>query len=83
MSLTSASMPVIFLSTSLGYDMYHELTTDAQYIEYITYNQSGIKNQFICHAVNPFTITKSSWNLEPWRPNPGWLLTYTAGCNPS
>lgn len=41
-----------------------------------------IKDQFICHAVNAITIYKSSWNLEPWRPDKSLLATYSEGCNP-
>ncbi|MFD6209779.1 DUF2599 domain-containing protein [Peribacillus sp. NPDC060253] len=37
---------------------------------------------FICHAVNPLTIYKSPWNLEPWRPDLSLVLTYKNGCNP-
>jgi hypothetical protein len=40
-------------------------------------------NQFACHFVNPLTIPKSSWNLEPRRPDVGWAATYAAGCNPN
>ncbi|MBL3643062.1 DUF2599 domain-containing protein [Bacillus sp. RHFB] len=35
-----------------------------------------MKDQFICHAVNSFTIYKTPWNLEPWRYDVSLLSTY-------
>lgn len=41
-------------------------------------------NQFVCHYANPLAqITKSEWNLEPWRPNVGLSGMYRARCNPT
>jgi hypothetical protein len=34
----------------------------------------------VCHAVG--APDKSTWNLEPWRPDVGLILTATAQCNP-
>ncbi|MBF6089693.1 DUF2599 domain-containing protein [Nocardia cyriacigeorgica] len=44
----------------------------------------GMRDQFICHwdwarIVAP---DKPSWNLEPWRPDVGYLATVEARCNP-
>ncbi|MEU7632561.1 DUF2599 domain-containing protein [Nocardia sp. NPDC049220] len=44
----------------------------------------GMHDQFLCHwawarLVQP---TKSSWNLEPWRPAVGYQATVEARCNP-
>lgn len=43
-------------------------------------NESGMKDQFHCH--NDFASAKRPWNLEPWRPDVGYLATVAAGCNP-
>lgn len=72
----------IALSVPLIADMYSETVNDHSYETYITYNESGILDQFVCHAYNPFTTLKSSWNLEPWRPNVSLWDTYTSSCNP-
>ena len=37
-------------------------------------------DQLVCHAVG--APDKSTWNLEPWRPDVGLILTATAHCNP-
>lgn len=37
-------------------------------------------HQLMCHAVG--APDKSTWNLEPWRPDVGLILTATAHCNP-
>lgn len=37
-------------------------------------------HQLVCHAVG--AVDKSTWNLEPWRPDVGLILTATAHCNP-
>lgn len=37
-------------------------------------------NQYACHA--NFVFFKSNWNLEPTRPDVGYLTTVAAGCNP-
>jgi hypothetical protein len=37
-------------------------------------------HQLVCHAVG--APDKSTWNLEPWRPDVGLILTATAHCNP-
>ncbi|NEW37922.1 DUF2599 domain-containing protein [Nocardia cyriacigeorgica] len=44
----------------------------------------GMRDQFICHwdwarIVAP---DKPSWNLEPWRPDVGYLAVVEARCNP-
>src|SRR5690606_7524734 len=38
-------------------------------------------DQLVCHAVG--APDKATWNLEPWRPDVGLILTATAGCNPT
>ncbi|MEY9869073.1 hypothetical protein ABIE66_004452 [Peribacillus sp. B2I2] len=64
-------------------DMWSEVTADADFKKYISSSKAGrIKDQFICHAANPLTIYKSSWNLEPWRPDKTLVGTYMKGCNP-
>ncbi len=37
-------------------------------------------DQLVCHAVG--APEKATWNLEPWRPEVGLILTATAQCNP-
>lgn len=37
-------------------------------------------DQLVCHAVG--APDKATWNLEPWRPDVGLILTATAHCNP-
>ena len=39
-------------------------------------------DQFFCHAYNPKTLDRPEWNLEPKRPNVGFVKTVKAGCNP-
>lgn len=70
------------LNVPLIADMYSETVNDYSYKTHITYNEDGILDQFVCHAYNPFTTVKSSWNLEPWRPNVSLWDTYTSLCNP-
>lgn len=41
---------------------------------------STMGDQLVCHAVG--APDKSTWNLEPWRPDVGLILTATAQCNP-
>lgn len=45
------------------------------------YNTNGMKDQFMCHA-NIAGIFKVRWNLEPSRPDVGYLNTVRKGCNP-
>jgi hypothetical protein len=40
----------------------------------------GMYNQLACHALG--APDKATWNLEPWRPDVGFLATVTAACNP-
>ncbi|MEM5009432.1 DUF2599 domain-containing protein [Niallia taxi] len=64
-------------------DMWSEVTADADFKKHISSSKRGrIKDQFICHAANPLTIYKSSWNLEPWRPDKSLSATYAKACNP-
>ncbi|MBM7588147.1 hypothetical protein JOC86_004722 [Bacillus pakistanensis] len=44
------------------------------------YNTGGMEDQFLCHA--SFARTKSSWNLEPSRPNVSYAQTVAKACNP-
>jgi Protein of unknown function (DUF2599) len=41
---------------------------------------STMGDQLVCHAVG--APDKATWNLEPWRPDVGLILTATAQCNP-
>ncbi|MGE7684946.1 DUF2599 domain-containing protein [Peribacillus simplex] len=69
--------------SSLMKDMWAELKADASFKSHVSSSKEGrIKDQFICHAVNPLTIYKSPWNLEPWRPDLSLVLTYKNKCNP-
>ncbi|WP_226673497.1 DUF2599 domain-containing protein [Rossellomorea aquimaris] len=69
--------------SSLMKDMWAEVKADASFKAHVKSSQEGrIKDQFVCHAVNPTTIYKSSWNLEPWRPDKSLALTYKDLCNP-
>jgi hypothetical protein len=45
-------------------------------------NYWGMYNQYMCHLVNPQTVDKDSYNLEPGRIDPGLFGTYQKGCNP-
>jgi hypothetical protein len=40
-----------------------------------------MEHQLVCHAVG--APDKTTWNLEPWRPDVGLILTATAHCNPT
>lgn len=37
-------------------------------------------DQYWCHTT--FARSKDNWNLEPWRPDVGYLATVLAQCNP-
>ena len=39
-----------------------------------------MEDQLVCHALG--APDKNTWNLEPWRPEVGLILTATAHCNP-
>ena len=41
---------------------------------------STMDDQLVCHAVG--APDKNTWNLEPWRPDIGLILTAAAHCNP-
>lgn len=43
-------------------------------------NEGGLKDQYYCHT--QLAKLKSSWNLEPWRPNVGLAKTIAKACNP-
>jgi hypothetical protein len=40
-----------------------------------------MRDQFDCHALG--ATDKKTWNLEPWRPDVGFLATAAARCNPT
>jgi hypothetical protein len=40
-----------------------------------------MRDQFDCHALG--APDKATWNLEPWRPDVGFLATAAARCNPT
>jgi hypothetical protein len=64
-------------------DMWSELTADASFEKHVSSSKRGrIFDQFVCHAANPVAIWKSTWNLEPWRPDVSLWDTYKALCNP-
>ncbi|MDH0747894.1 DUF2599 domain-containing protein [Pseudomonas sp. GD03842] len=44
------------------------------------HNNRGVINQLICHAKN--AREKPEWNLEPFRPYVGSVITEQARCNP-
>ena len=71
-------------NSAIGVKMWNELKADADFKKNVKSSQHvSVRNQYICHAVNPLTIWKSSWNLEPWRKQVSLFNTYRAGCNPS
>ena len=43
-------------------------------------NAAGLLDQYVCHV---FLAFEHEYNLEPRRPNAGWLHTIVTGCNPS
>jgi hypothetical protein len=45
---------------------------------------AGMKDQFVCHwkLAEIFEPGKTSWNLEPWRPQVSQQDMLSAGCNP-
>ena len=45
---------------------------------------AGLREQFICHwrFAELFEPGKTSWNLEPWRPEVSGEEMVAAGCNP-
>lgn len=82
---TSVSSALLssFSTSAIAKDMWSEIKADSSYKTYISSSRSGrIKDQFVCHAVNPTTLWKSSWNLEPWRRDYSLYNTYKAKCNP-
>ena len=40
-----------------------------------------MRDQFDCHSLG--ATDKATWNLEPWRPDVGFLATAAARCNPT
>ncbi|MFD6093544.1 DUF2599 domain-containing protein [Oerskovia sp. NPDC060338] len=44
-------------------------------------DSSTMRDQFDCHALG--ATDKKTWNLEPWRPDVGFLATVAARCNPT
>jgi hypothetical protein len=45
-------------------------------------NRSGLRQQFLCHPLSIIARTKSTWDLESWRPTVGLQNTMLSGCNP-
>lgn len=72
----------VFGSTAIGSQMWSEVVADASYKATAKKYRGRLKDQFICHAVNPFTIWKPSWNLDTNLPDVSLEETYKAGCNP-
>lgn len=73
-----------FAISDVALDGWSETRNDASFkrTTAIKNNAGGVMDQFMCHAVNPGTIWKSSWNLEPGRPNVSLIDTYKNTCNP-
>ncbi|WP_343363321.1 DUF2599 domain-containing protein [Listeria seeligeri] len=72
------------LTSSIAKDMWSEVSADSSYINSSILKKNGarVKDQLICHAVNPGTIWKSAWHLEPRRPDVSLTSTYKQLCNP-
>lgn len=45
-------------------------------------NESGMKDQFDCHALGEVILEVGTWDLEVERPDVGYILTVLASCNP-
>ena len=45
-------------------------------------NESGLKDQFDCHALGEVFLEVGTWDLEVERPAVGYLLTVINSCNP-
>ncbi len=43
-------------------------------------DSTTMEHQLVCHVLG--APDKATWNLEPWRPDVGLILTATAHCNP-
>ncbi|WP_280520881.1 DUF2599 domain-containing protein [Xylanibacillus composti] len=43
-------------------------------------NESGLKDQFLCHV--HYAANKNPWNIEPSRPDVGFINTVLNLCNP-
>lgn len=71
-----------FGNTRIAKDMWSEVTRDSSYKQVQNKYRARIKDQFICHAINPTTIWKSSWNLDTNRPDVSLGQTYLKRCNP-
>lgn len=41
-----------------------------------------LKDQYLCHPDSQVARVKSSWNLDSWRPDVGYVRTLLALCNP-
>ena len=73
-----------FAASSMAKDMWNEVMTEPSIKKggaAYPY-RARLKDQFICHAVNPITTWKKSWNLDVDRPDVSLLGTYYAKCNP-
>lgn len=45
-------------------------------------NESGMKDQFDCHALGEVVLEVGTWDLEVERPDVGYIMTVFAKCNP-
>ncbi|WP_077595998.1 DUF2599 domain-containing protein [Oceanobacillus kimchii] len=66
--------------TSIRNDSWQKLL-DRHVNEDQFYNQYGMKDQYSCH----FDFAKGNktpWNIEPSRPDVGYIETVLNGCNP-
>ncbi|MBC1484463.1 DUF2599 domain-containing protein [Listeria sp. FSL L7-1509] len=75
----------IFHTSAIANDMWAEVRADSSYVNtpILKRKSASVANQFYCHAINPGTVWKASWNLEPTRPNVGLQKTYVALCYPN
>ncbi|MBC1445517.1 DUF2599 domain-containing protein [Listeria welshimeri] len=74
----------LFPNALIARDMWYEVTADASFVNSLILKRNGarVRDQFLCHALNPSTIWKASWNLEPRRPDVSLTSTYKQLCNP-
>ncbi len=82
-SIITANFLGIFAGSAYVKDAWGEVYNDNDYRKNVAskYN-ARMKDQFICHAINPATVTKSSWNLDTNRPDVSLWSTYKKACNP-
>ncbi len=87
--LTLAASPLFAAQSWQAWSEVYNKTNNYGYYNgnwYYVWNKNsnywGMYNQYICHLINPQTVSKYDYNLEPWRSDPGLIGTYYNGCNP-